>query len=202
MNGICVSPTAGRILVGGGGGGSGGEKCDDGDINDGNRTINNELSDDVNSIGGGISSIFRKTIEPPPSPNPSSSNSNPQYSSISSSSSFVSSSTLPISSSSLIIPNTFTSSTSSHSSNSSSSTRPTRAHGIRKLQKCLSTSVTNYESAAIDHQHQVSQLLTATNQSTLNTSQSILTSVRQYSSFGSKIWIKYQIKNHFIFYYS
>ncbi|KAK0159966.1 hypothetical protein PV328_007420 [Microctonus aethiopoides] len=201
MNGICVSPTAGRILVGGGGGG-GGEKCDDGDSNEGNRTINNELSDDVNSIGGGISSIFRKTIDPPPSPNPSSSNSNPQYSSISSSSSFVSSSTLPISSSSLIIPNSSnSSSTSSHSSNSSSSTRPTRAHGIRKLQKCLSTSVTNYESAAIDHQHQVSQLLTPTNQSTLNTSQSILTSVRQYSSFGSKIWIKYQLKNHLIFYY-
>lgn len=66
-------------------------------------------------------------------------------------------------------------------------TRHSRGHGIRKLQKCLSTSVTNYEvTLAIDHHHHPGQasLIDNRNLSTPMTSQSILSSARQYSSFG------------------
>ncbi|XP_057339579.1 syntaxin-binding protein 5 isoform X9 [Microplitis mediator] len=63
-------------------------------------------------------------------------------------------------------------------------------HGIRKLQKCLSTSVTNYEtdltaglsSTSVQHSHGESRNLTSASQ-TSTASQSILNNVRQYSSF-------------------
>lgn len=64
-------------------------------------------------------------------------------------------------------------------------------HGIRKLQKCLSTSVTNYEtdltaglsSTSVQHSHGENRNLTSASQ-TSTASQSILNNVRQYSSFG------------------
>ncbi|XP_053598536.1 syntaxin-binding protein 5 isoform X5 [Microplitis demolitor] len=63
-------------------------------------------------------------------------------------------------------------------------------HGIRKLQKCLSTSVTNYEtdltaglsSTSVQHSHGENRNLTSASQ-TSTASQSILNNVRQYSSF-------------------
>ncbi|XP_034940250.1 syntaxin-binding protein 5 isoform X5 [Chelonus insularis] len=132
MNGMCVSPTAGRNLLGVG------ERCDNNnDSNDGvNSTINRPLIIESSSNDeSGLSNIFRKT------------------------------------------PTT--------------ESRHSRPHGIRKLQKCLSTSVTNYEtelsgglssSSAQQLFHGENRNLTPANQAS-QASQSILSNVRQYSSF-------------------
>ncbi|CAG5077456.1 Similar to Stxbp5: Syntaxin-binding protein 5 (Rattus norvegicus) [Cotesia congregata] len=149
MNGMCVSPTAGRNVLS-----VSVEKCGDNnsDSNDGvNQSTNNRtLAIDGTSTSSlsvnddtGLSSIFRK------SPMESRHHSLHHH---------------------------------HHHS---------RTHGIRKLQKCLSTSVTNYEtditaglsSTSAQHFHGENRNLISANQTSM-ASQPILSNVRQYSSFG------------------
>lgn len=154
---MCLSPTTGRSSVGGG------ERCDDGDSNEGGSTSAINIGNggghcrDDGSGSGVVINITSVRIAP-------------------------GNRTLPYSD--------------DDGCTSTSTLRKTaidnaryKQHDIRKLRKCLSTSVSNYETDGTGYNQQSSgydyRNNTATTTQASLTSQSILTSVRQYSSFGS-----------------
>ncbi|XP_063973489.1 syntaxin-binding protein 5 isoform X4 [Diachasmimorpha longicaudata] len=158
MNGMCLSPTTGRSSVGGG------ERCDDGDSNEGgsNAVVNaGHGAGHCRDDGSGSGVVINITQ-------------------------------VRIASGNRTL-------TQSEDDGCLSTLRKTaidnarcKQHDIRKLRKCLSTSVSNYEtdgtpagytgynqqSGGYDYRNN-----TATTTQASLTSQSILTSVRQYSSF-------------------
>lgn len=167
---MCLSPTTGRSSVGGG------ERCDDGDSNEGGSVNYGYLIGDMSGHcrddgSGGSSGVVLNN-----SPTLRISQMNRQLS------------TSVIDDDGIINNQIF---------RKTGDNNRTKQHGgIRKLQKCLSTAVTNYEtdiattgchSTYGQHLlagHDLRNNTTTTTQASL-TSQSILTSVRQYSSFGS-----------------
>lgn len=178
---MSVSGGGGVGGVGSGMMGGGGEKSDNGDSNDGNIVGSRGSGDGGlcgDGSGGGGGNIMRHATR------------NPNQSEFH-----------------YVVGNTSTSNNddgmtiggnvSYRKAATDSGLRHSRPHGIRKLQKCLSTTISNYEgegssSGSFSASHvfhpqsslDIRNLTTTTPQASL-TSQSILTSVRQYSSFGS-----------------
>ncbi|XP_043275947.1 syntaxin-binding protein 5 isoform X8 [Venturia canescens] len=137
MNGMCVSPTAGRSVMsvsGGGGivgGGVGGEKSDDGDSNDGNIVGSRGSGDGGlcgDGSGGGGGNVMLRHV----SRNASNNQSDNHYVGNTSGSNYDDGMTVG-------------GSVSYRKAATDSGLRHSRPHGIRKLQKCLSTTISNYE---------------------------------------------------------
>lgn len=174
MNGMCVSPTTGRSVMSGGVV-VGGERCDDVDSNEGSSL--GRGSGDGGLCGDGSGGSGNLTRHGARASNPGEPGGNP---------------------SGAVCDDGMTGgSVPYRKAAADAGTRHSRPHGIRKLQKCLSTTISNYDaegssSGSFSASHafhaqcslDIRNLTTTTPQASL-TSQSILTSVRQYSSFGS-----------------
>ena len=168
-------------MSGGVGGGGGGERCDDGDSNEGSSigrgSGDGGLCGDGSGGGGGGGHMIRHAIR------------GNSVAAVEGGSGNTSATGYD--------DGIIGGSVSYRKAATDSGSRQSRAHGIRKLQKCLSTTISNYDgegstsgsfSASHAFHAQCSldiRNLTATTPQASMTSQSILTSVRQYSSFGS-----------------